>query len=236
MEDKENSLDSLEFNKITEYLNKKSEKDEKFKEQLKKITNIFRKNYIELSDFFLEIRSKNLRIDLRQYHYTELLKIGFEFLKIEKPITKYLLSLFDPDELNIKKIIEQYKKKITFFHTLKSEKKQKELDEMKAKLIKKLINEKIEKIKNRLKEIKKHDNYKNKEDKISEENDYKINKNQISNDLNKDSLSEINSIVNEFDLGEINNMVQELKESISGVDNKEVLTLMDEINKLILDL
>ena len=31
-------------------------------------------------------------------------------------------------------------------------------------------------------------------------------------------------------------MVQELKESISGVDNKEVLTLMDEINKLILDL
>ena len=75
MEDKENSLDSLEFNKITEYLNKKSEKDEKFKEQLKKITNIFRKNYIELSDFFLEIRSKNLRIDLRQYHYTELLKI-----------------------------------------------------------------------------------------------------------------------------------------------------------------
>ena len=107
---------------------------------------------------------------------------------------------------------------------------------MKAKLIKKLINEKIEKIKNRLKEIKKHDNYKNKEDKISEENDSKINKNQISNELNKDSLSEINSIVNEFDLGEINNMVQELKESISGVDNKEVLTLMDQINKLILDL
>ena len=35
MEDKENSLDSFEFNKITEYLNKKSEKDEKFKEQLK---------------------------------------------------------------------------------------------------------------------------------------------------------------------------------------------------------
>ena len=189
-----------------------------------------------MSDFFSEIRSKNLRIDLRQYHYTELLKIGFEFLKREEPITKYLLSLFDPDELNIKKIIEQYKKKITFFHTLKSEKKQKELDEMKAKFIKKLINEKIEKIKNTLKDIKKHDNYKNKEDKISEENDSKINKNQISNELNKDSLSEINSIVNEFDLGEINNMVQELKESISGVDNKEVLTLMDEINKLILDL
>ena len=185
-----------------------------------------------MSDFFSEIRSKNLRIDLRQYHYTELLKIGFEFLKIEKPITKYLLSLFDPDELNIKKIIEQYKKKITFFHTLKSEKKQKELDEMKAKLIKKLINEKIEKIKNTLKDIKKHDNYKNKEDKISEENDSKINKNQISNELNKDSLSEINSIVNEFDLGEINNMVQELKKSISGVDNKEVLTLMDQINGL----
>ena len=36
MEDKENSLDSFESNKITEYLNKKSEKDEKFKEQLKK--------------------------------------------------------------------------------------------------------------------------------------------------------------------------------------------------------
>ena len=32
MEDKEKSLDSLEFNTITEYLNKKSEKDEKFKE------------------------------------------------------------------------------------------------------------------------------------------------------------------------------------------------------------
>ena len=31
-------------------------------------------------------------------------------------------------------------------------------------------------------------------------------------------------------------MVQELKESISGVDNKEVLTLMDEINKLNSDL
>ena len=31
-------------------------------------------------------------------------------------------------------------------------------------------------------------------------------------------------------------MVQELKESISGIDNKEVLTLMDQINKLILDL
>ena len=144
-------------------------------------------------DFFRGICNKNFRINIREYHYTELLKIGFEFLKKEEPITKYLLSLFDPDELNIKKIIEQYKKKITFFHTLKSEKKQKELDEMKAKLIKKLINEKIEKIKNRLKEIKKHDNYKNKEDKISEENDSKINKNQISNELNKDSLSEINS-------------------------------------------
>ena len=107
---------------------------------------------------------------------------------------------------------------------------------MKAKLIKKLINEKIEKIKNRLKEIKKHDNIKNREDKISEENDSKINKNQISNELNKDSLSEINSNVNEFDLGEINNMVQELKESISGVDNKEVLTLMDQINILNSDL
>ena len=134
MEDKENSLDSFEFNKITEYLNKKSEKDEKFKEQLKKITNILRKNYIELSDFFSEIRSKNLRIDLRQYHYTELLKIGFEFLKIEEPITKYLLSLFDPDELNIKKIIEQYKKKITIFHSLISKK---EIGEMQAKFIKK---------------------------------------------------------------------------------------------------
>jgi len=66
--------------------------------------------------------------------HTELLKIGFEFLKIEKPITKYLLSLFDPDELNIKKIIEQYKKKITIFHSLISKK---EIGEMQAKLIKK---------------------------------------------------------------------------------------------------
>ena len=134
MEDKENSLDSLEFNKITEYLNKKSEKDEKFKEQLKKITNILRKNYIELFDFFRGICNKNFRINIGQYHYTELLKIGFEFLKREEPITKYLLSLFDPDELNIKKIIEQYKKKITIFHSLISEK---EIGEMQAKLIKK---------------------------------------------------------------------------------------------------
>ena len=134
MEDKENSLDSLEFNKITEYLNKKSEKDEKFKEQLKKITNILRKNYIELFDFFRGICNKNFRINIREYHYTELLKIGFEFLKREEPITKYLLSLFDPDELNIKKIIEQYKKKITIFHSLISEK---EIGEMKAKFIKK---------------------------------------------------------------------------------------------------
>ena len=190
-------------------------------------------------DFFRGIPNKNFRIAIRQYRYTELLKNGFEFLKREEPITKYLLSLFDPDEFNINKIIEQYKKKIKIFHFSLNERK---IRERKADLEKKFnenikcITEMIEKIKSRLKEIKKHDNIKNKEDKISEENDSKINKNQISNELNKDSLSEINSIVNEFDLGEINNMVQELKESISGVDNKEVLTLMDEINKLILDL
>ena len=181
-------------------------------------------------DFFRGIPNKNFRITIRQYRYTELLKNGFEFPKREEPITKYLLSLFDPDEFNINKIIEQYKKKIKIFHFSLNERK---IRERKADLEKKFkenikcITEKIEKIKNRLKEIKKHDNIKNKEDKISEENDSKINKNQISNELNKDSLSEINSNVNEFDLGEINNMVQELKESISGVDNKEVLTLMD---------
>ena len=60
--------------------------------------------------------------------------------------------------------------------------------------------------------------------------------NQISNELNKDSLSEINSIVNEINLGEINDMVQELKKSISDVDNKEVLTLMDQIDILNSDL
>ena len=110
----------------------------------------------------------------------------------------------------------------------------------------KTITEKIEAIKIKLKEIKKHDNNKNKQDKVSEENDSKINTNQISNELNKDSLSEINSfvnkidlgeiIVNEIDLDEINNMVQELKESISGVDNKEVLALLDQINILNSDL
>ena len=85
-------------------------------------------------DFFRGIPNKNFRIAIRQYRYTELLKNGFEFLKREEPITKYLLSLFDPDELNIKKIIEQYKKKITIFHSLISEK---EIGEMKAKFIKK---------------------------------------------------------------------------------------------------
>ena len=85
-------------------------------------------------DFFRGICNKNFSINIREYHYTELLKIGFEFLKREEPITKYLLSLFDPDELNIKKIIEQYRKKITIFHSLISEK---EIGEMKAKFIKK---------------------------------------------------------------------------------------------------
>ena len=190
-------------------------------------------------DFFRGIPNKNFRIAIRQYRYTELLKNGFEFLKREEPITKYLLSLFDPDEFNINKIIEQYKKKIKIFHFSLNGRK---IRERKADLEKKFnenikcITEMIEEIKNRLKKIKKHDNIKNKEDKISEENDSKINKNQISNELNKDSLSEINSNVNEFDLGEINNMVQELKESISGVDNKEVLTLMDQINILNSDL
>ena len=190
-------------------------------------------------DFFRGIPNKNFRIAIRQYRYTELLKNGFEFLKREEPITKYLLSLFDPDEFNINKIIEQYKKKIKIFHFSLNERK---IRERKADLEKKFnenikcITEMIEEIKNRLKEIKKHDNIKNREDKISEENDSKINKNQISNELNKDSLSEINSNVNEFDLSEINNMVQELKESISGVDNKEVLTLMDQIDILNSDL
>ena len=190
-------------------------------------------------DFFRGIPNKNFRIAIRQYRYTELLKNGFEFLKREEPITKYLLSLFDLDEFNINKIIEQYKKKIKIFHFSLNERK---IRERKADLEKKFnenikcITEMIEEIKNRLKEIKKHDNIKNREDKISEENDSKINKNQISNELNKDSLSEINSNVNEFDLSEINNMVQELKESISGVDNKEVLTLMDQINILNSDL
>ena len=36
MEDKDSNPNPFEFNKITEYLNKKSEKDEKFKQQLKK--------------------------------------------------------------------------------------------------------------------------------------------------------------------------------------------------------
>ena len=69
-------------------------------------------------DFFRGIPNKNFRIAIRQYRYTELLKNGFEFLKREEPITKYLLSLFDPDVFNINKIIEKYKKRLRFsiFH------------------------------------------------------------------------------------------------------------------------
>ena len=159
--------------------------------------------------------------------------------------------------MDINKIIEQYKKKTEITHkSIYNIKKllngryiwERKADDLEKKLNEniKTITEKIEIIKIKLKEIKKHDNNKNKQDKVSEENDSKINTNQISNELNKDSLSEINSfvnkidlgeiIVNEIDLGEINNMVQELKESISGVDNKEVLTLLDQINILNSDL
>ena len=80
-------------------------------------------------DFFRGIPNKNFRIAIRQYRYTELLKNGFEFLKREEPITKYLLSLFDPDEFNINKIIEQSEKKI----------KERKIRERKADLEKNLM-------------------------------------------------------------------------------------------------
>ena len=116
MEDKDSNPNPFEFNKITEYLNKKSEKYEKFKQQLKKITNILQKNYQELYDFYNGIPLQNLEIKSLEYHYAELLKNGFEFLKRQEPLKKYLLSLFDPEELDINKIIEQYKKKIEIIH------------------------------------------------------------------------------------------------------------------------
>ena len=116
MEDKDSNPNPFEFNKITEYLNEKSEKYEKFKQQLKKITNILQKNYQELYDFYNGIPLQNLEIKSLEYHYAELLKNGFEFLKRQEPLKKYLLSLFDPEELDINKIIEQYKKKIEIIH------------------------------------------------------------------------------------------------------------------------
>lgn len=231
MEANDNNKNNLKYNVITEYLENKCEKDEKFKDQLNEIVDIAQKKYEEL-DMFLK--------DNKKVIYQQKIKLGFGLLQKNQLIVQKISSMFDPNELDIFEQFKQYKDIIDPINIKIYKLNKKEKEEIKGELqnIKQNENDIMDKIsqtKNRLKELRNFNKDKNKEKKevkIPEENitpSYN-NENLIQN--NEDSL---NKIDNEFNINENNinlkeqdDVIKESNESKTDSNNAEIKYLKEK--------
>ena len=101
MEANDNNKNNLKYNAITEYLEKMCEEDDKFKERLEEMIDIAQKNYEEINIFLKENQNVISKGKL---------KFGCELLKKNQLIIQKILSIFDPNELDIIQLFEQHKK------------------------------------------------------------------------------------------------------------------------------
>ena len=238
MEANDNNKNNLKYNAITEYLEKMCEEDDKFKERLEEMIDIAQKNYEEINIFLKENQNVISKGKL---------KFGCELLKKNQLIIQKILSIFDPNELDIIQLFEQHKKIIDDNIIKIKELKEKEKETLKEELASlhekiKEINYKIERTKYRLNGLKSHkkdikkDKRKQKKDNILEKNSLNSYENNNSIQDNEDSLNKINneSYINEniINLEEFDDKIKESNKSKEDSDNKEIYYLKEEINYL----
>ena len=126
--------------------------DDKFKERLEEMIDIAQKNYEEINIFLKENQNVISKGKL---------KFGCELLKKNQLIIQKILSIFDPNELDIIQLFEQHKKIIDDNIIKIKELKEKEKEKLKEELASlhekiKEINYKIERTKYRLNGLKSH--------------------------------------------------------------------------------
>ena len=231
MEANDDNKNNLKYNVITDYLEKKCEKDEKFEEQLNEIVDIAQKKYEEL-DTFLQ--------DNKKVIFQPKIKLGFELLEKNQSIVQKISSMFDPNELDIFEQFKKYKDIIDPINIKIFKLNKKEKEEIKGELknIQENQNEIMDKIsqtKNMLKELRnfnKDKSIEKTEVKIPEENDIPSHNNENLIQNNEDSLNkidkELNINENNINLQKLDYVNKESSESKTDSNNAEIKYLKEK--------